>query len=105
MLLTGLITPTLFYYSCLNCKAQLPIIQFRFFKIKNSILMIQFFFILFSLSMISPCLATEMSSSEDMSLIPAGKSQMGSKKSLLELRPHDLFNTDRHTLGPENQAH
>ena len=68
MLLTGLITPTLFYYSCLNCKAQLPIIQFRFFKIKNSILMIQFFFILFSLSMISPCLATEMSSSEDMSL-------------------------------------
>ena len=40
MLLTGLITPTLFYYSCLNCKAQLPIIQFRFFKIKNSILMI-----------------------------------------------------------------
>ena len=30
---------------------------------------------------------------------------MGSKKSMLELKPHDLFNTDRHTLGPENPAH
>ena len=45
------------------------------------------------------------SSVEDMVLIPAGKSQMGSRKSLLELKPHDLFNTDRHTLGPENPAH
>ena len=40
-----------------------------------------------------------------MVLIPEGKSQMGSKQSLLELKPHDLFNTDRHTLGPENPAH
>jgi iron(II)-dependent oxidoreductase len=42
---------------------------------------------------------------KSMVLIPEGKFQMGSKKSMLELRPHDLFNIDRHTLGPENPAH
>ena len=67
--------------------------------------MIQFFFILLSLSMVSPGLAAEMSSSEGMSLISAGKFQMGSRQSLFELKPHDLFNTDRHSLGPENPAH
>ena len=40
-----------------------------------------------------------------MVLIQEGSFQMGSKKSMLELKPHDLFNTDRHTLGPENPAH
>ena len=30
---------------------------------------------------------------------------MGSYKSLIELNPLDLFNTDRHVLGPENPAH
>ena len=42
---------------------------------------------------------------EGMVLIEKGSFQMGSKKSMLELKPHDLFNTDRHTLGPENPAH
>ena len=42
---------------------------------------------------------------EGMVLIKKGSFQMGSKKSMLELKPHDLFNTDRHTLGPENPAH
>lgn len=59
--------------------------------------------ILLSLCMVPPCFAAP--SSEEMVLIPAGKFQMGSQKSLLELKPHDLFNTDRHTLGPENPAH
>lgn len=40
-----------------------------------------------------------------MVLIEKGPFMMGSKKSMLELKPHDLFNTDRHTLGPENPAH
>lgn len=40
-----------------------------------------------------------------MALIEKGVFMMGSKKSMLELKPHDLFNTDRHTLGPENPAH
>jgi formylglycine-generating enzyme required for sulfatase activity len=65
--------------------------------------MIQILFIVLSHCMISPSFAA--SSLDNMALIPAGKSQMGSKKSLLELKPHDLFNTDRHTLGPENPAH
>jgi len=41
----------------------------------------------------------------NMVLIQKGSFQMGSKKSMLELKPHDLFNSDRHTLGPENPAH
>ena len=53
---------------------------------------------------ISPTYGKE-SIPEGMVLIPKGLFQMGSKKSMLELRPHDLFNTDRHTLGPENPAH
>ena len=40
-----------------------------------------------------------------MVLIPEGGYSMGSHKSLIELNPGDLFNTDRHTLGPENPAH
>jgi formylglycine-generating enzyme required for sulfatase activity len=83
--------------------AQLPIIQFPFFKPENPIKMIQIIFALLLFSISSPCLAAETTS--DMVLIPAGKSQMGSRNSLLELKPHDLFNTDRHTLGPENPAH
>jgi formylglycine-generating enzyme len=67
--------------------------------------MIQIIFALFSLALVSPSFANETSAFDDMGFIPAGKSQMGSKKSMLELRPHDLFNTDRHTLGPENPAH
>ena len=63
-------------------------------------------FVLLSLCIISPNLSVAAPSSpEGMAFIPAGKSQMGSRKSLLELKPHDLFNTDRHTLGPENPAH
>jgi formylglycine-generating enzyme required for sulfatase activity len=60
-------------------------------------------FILLLLCIYSPSFAD--SPVNEMALIPAGKSQMGSKQSLMELRPHDLFNTDRHTLGPENPAH
>ena len=73
------------------------------FKIENSIIMKHILFIVLSLCIISPGFAAP--SLEEMALIPAGKSQMGSRESLLELRPHDLFNTDRHTLGPENPAH
>ena len=40
-----------------------------------------------------------------MVLIPRGIYPMGSHKSLVELNPVDLFNTDRHVLGPENPAH
>ncbi len=67
--------------------------------------MTQIFFVLLSLSVAPPSFAAATHSSEDMVFIPAGKFQMGSRKSLLELRPHDLFNTDRHALGPENPAH
>jgi formylglycine-generating enzyme required for sulfatase activity len=63
----------------------------------------QFLFILILLCTVSSSFA--ISNNDEMVLIPAGKSQMGSKQSLLELKPHDLFNTDRHTLGPENPAH
>ena len=42
---------------------------------------------------------------EGMVLIPGGIYLMGSHKSLIELNPVDLFNTDRHALGPENPAH
>ena len=67
--------------------------------------MIKTFFTFLSLCLVSSVFAEQKSSFEGMSLIPAGKSQMGSRQSLLELKPHDLFNTDRHTLGPENPAH
>jgi len=63
----------------------------------------QILFILLSLCTVSPSFA--MFLNEEMVLIPAGKFQMGSRQSLIELKPHDLFNTDRHTLGPENPAH
>jgi formylglycine-generating enzyme len=63
----------------------------------------QFIFVLLSFYIVSPSFAEQPE--KEMVLIPAGKSIMGSKQSLLELRPHDLFNTDRHTLGPENPAH
>jgi formylglycine-generating enzyme required for sulfatase activity len=42
---------------------------------------------------------------ENMVLIPGGTYEMGSRRSLLELNPADLMNTDRHALGPENPAH
>jgi sulfatase modifying factor 1 len=73
------------------------------FKTETPIIMKYILFIVLSLCMISPGFAAP--SLEEMALIPAGKSQMGSRQSLLELKPHDLFNTDRHTLGPENPAH
>jgi len=63
----------------------------------------QILFILLSICTVSPSFS--MFLNEEMALIPAGKFQMGSRQSLLELKPHDLFNTDRHTLGPENPAH
>ena len=63
----------------------------------------QVLFILILLCTVSSSFA--ISNNDEMVLIPAGKSQMGSRQSLLELKPHDLFNTDRHTLGPENPAH
>ena len=65
--------------------------------------MIQILFVLLSLSLVSPGFAAETSAG--MVLIPAGKSHKGSNKSLLELRPHDLVNTYRHTLCPEDPAH
>ena len=40
-----------------------------------------------------------------MVLVSGGVYIMGSHKSLIELNPGDLFNTDRHALGPENPAH
>jgi len=40
-----------------------------------------------------------------MVLVSGGVYVMGSHKSLIELNPGDLFNTDRHALGPENPAH
>ena len=40
-----------------------------------------------------------------MVLVSEGVYVMGSHKSLIELNPGDLFNTDRHALGPENPAH
>lgn len=49
--------------------------------------------------------AEPASPEEEMVLIPGGIYQMGSYRSLLELDPADLFNTDRHALGPENPAH
>ena len=45
------------------------------------------------------------STPDGMALISEGVFVMGSHKSLLELDPGDLFNTDRHALGPENPAH
>jgi len=42
---------------------------------------------------------------EGLVLIPGETYEMGSRRSLLELNPADLMNTDRHTLGPENPAH
>ena len=62
------------------------------------------FLLLFSVLLTTPTYGEE-SAPEGMVLIPKGLFQMGSKKSMFELRPHDLFNTDRHTLGPENPAH
>ena len=45
------------------------------------------------------------SPSVPMAHIPSGIYIMGSQKSLIELDPADLFNTDRHALGPEDPAH
>lgn len=42
---------------------------------------------------------------EEMVLIPGGIYPMGSQKSLRELIPGELFNIDRHMLGPEDPAH
>ncbi len=42
---------------------------------------------------------------EKMAYIPGGIFEMGSRRSLRELNPVDLLNTDRHALGPENPAH
>ena len=63
-----------------------------------------FLFLLSALFVTSPTYGEEFTP-EGMVLISKGLFQMGSKKSMLELRPHDLYNTDRHTLGPENPAH
>ena len=51
-----------------------------------------------------PSFANE-ASKEGMVMVASGTFEMGSRKSLLELDPTDLFNTDRHTLGPEDPAH
>jgi sulfatase modifying factor 1 len=63
------------------------------------------FLLLFSVFLTVASTYGEESAPEGMVLIPKGLFQMGSKKSMLELRPHDLYNIDRHTLGPENPAH
>jgi len=59
-------------------------------------------FLLFLLAIPSFATAAEK---EGMILIPGGVYEMGSRKSLMELNPTDIFNTDRHTLGPEDPAH
>ncbi len=59
-------------------------------------------FLLFFLMIHSLAMAVEK---EGMALIPGGIYEMGSRQSLIELDPTDLFNTDRHTLGPEDPAH
>ena len=38
-------------------------------------------------------------------LIPQGAFEMGSRRSLMELNPSEIFNPDRHMLGPEDPAH
>jgi len=38
-------------------------------------------------------------------MVPAGKFEMGSHKSLMELNPTEIFHSDRHMLGPEDPAH
>ena len=55
----------------------------------------------------SPTLSNRVTSisPKGMVLIPEGIYIMGSYKSLIELKPADLLNTDRHALGPENPAH
>ena len=63
-----------------------------------------FFLVIFLFFLTIPAYAVS-ALPEGMILIEKGSFQMGSKKSMLELKPHDLFNTDRHTLGPENPAH
>ncbi len=40
-----------------------------------------------------------------MVLIPEGSYEMGSQKSLREFNPNEIFNPDRHMLGPEDPAH
>jgi formylglycine-generating enzyme required for sulfatase activity len=67
--------------------------------------MMKTLFLLFFAVFLTTPTYSEESTPEGMVLIPKGYFQMGSKKSMFELRPHDLFNTDRHTLGPENPAH
>lgn len=49
--------------------------------------------------------AKDTSGTENMAFIEGGIYEMGSRKSLKELDPADLMNTDRHALGPENPAH
>ena len=75
-----------------------------FFKKLQLETMKSLFLLIFSVFLALPSYA-ENPAPEGMVLIEKGPFQMGSKKSMLELKPHDLFNTDRHTLGPENPAH
>ncbi len=42
---------------------------------------------------------------EGMVLIPEGPFEMGSRRSLRELNPTEIFQADRHMLGPEDPAH
>ena len=41
----------------------------------------------------------------EMALIPKGAFEMGSQRSLRELDPVSIFQSDRHMLGPEDPAH
>ena len=53
----------------------------------------------------SPDNAVSPPTDERQVLIPAGPYEMGSRKSLRELNPTTIFQSDRHMLGPEDPAH
>ncbi len=88
------------YNPSLNfCKTRLKLLKMRRFILPLALV----------LWLIPPVLWGETGAfareSENMVLIPEGKFEMGSRLSLIELDPADLFNTDRHALGPEDPAH
>jgi len=60
---------------------------------------------LFLLLLLAIPLFATAAEKDGMIFIPGGIYEMGSRKSLMELNPTDIFNTDRHTLGPEDPAH
>ncbi len=63
--------------------------------------------ILVILVLLATPLFAEQQDYENMTLIPGGEYEMGSKKSRMEIGedPMDLLNQDRHRLGPEDPSH